>query len=324
VSNGISAIYTKSRFARVVSNHVHDIGITATNSGADPDQIIGINLKGRNRSVNTAPNAYGQIANCNTVDNVGTGAIGVGISCDHLGVGIYSNWIERCGRTGISGGEGTNPTAGDCIKVNFNTIIMRANAFAGTDIFTSTGNQQQIGNTIVSPGAPSIRLRAQGVALKNGLITLNQLMCTGSIGISMKSDGFDVVDFLVTQNVLLAGDYGFLADDDGGHLFTRVSVLDNNFFAAATAAMAGVSLGQCRTRNNRGYVSENGGMSAAIATGATIAHGLSGTPTVFHVTPTAACTDVYVTADAANLTVNFGGGGNVAFSWEAKLAGHYA
>ena len=63
---------------------------------------------------------------------------------------------------------------------------------------------------------------------------------------------------------------------------------------------------------------ENHGISAAIASGATIAHGLGVTPTSFHATPTSAKTDVFVTADATNLTITYGGGGTSTFAWGAK------
>ena len=70
---------------------------------------------------------------------------------------------------------------------------------------------------------------------------------------------------------------------------------------------------------NKGWLTENGGTSAAITTGGTIAHGLPGTPTIFSAVPTGAATDVYVTANATNLIVTFGGGGSVAFSWRAAM-----
>lgn len=78
-----------------------------------------------------------------------------------------------------------------------------------------------------------------------------------------------------------------------------------------------------RIERNRGWMSENGGTSAAIATGGTIAHGLNGTPVNYQVTATDGALDVSVTADATNLTVTFGGGGNKIFSWHARLAYSY-
>lgn len=64
---------------------------------------------------------------------------------------------------------------------------------------------------------------------------------------------------------------------------------------------------------------ENHGLSAAIATGATIAHGLRVAPTTISVIPTGAKTDVYATVDATNITVNYGGGGTSTFHWKAEI-----
>jgi len=72
---------------------------------------------------------------------------------------------------------------------------------------------------------------------------------------------------------------------------------------------------------NVGYVTENSGITGAIATGATVTHGLAGTPT--SVTVTAAesgPTDIYLSGvGAANFAINFGGGGNKTFYWDAKV-----
>ena len=74
-------------------------------------------------------------------------------------------------------------------------------------------------------------------------------------------------------------------------------------------------------RGNIGYVTENGGTSAAIATGATIAHGLASTPTIVQVNAAeAGPTDITISVDAANITVNFGGGGNRTFFWYARIS----
>lgn len=72
-------------------------------------------------------------------------------------------------------------------------------------------------------------------------------------------------------------------------------------------------------RDNDGYKTEAWGTSAVIATGGTIPHGLAVVPTSFRATPTSAGTaDVWVTADATHLTVNFGGGVTIPFTWEAR------
>jgi len=68
------------------------------------------------------------------------------------------------------------------------------------------------------------------------------------------------------------------------------------------------------TRDNRHYG------SAAVATGGTIAHTLRATPTSWGVQPiTGTATGIFVTADATNLTVTFGGGGTQTFKWWAEI-----
>lgn len=72
-------------------------------------------------------------------------------------------------------------------------------------------------------------------------------------------------------------------------------------------------------RDNDVTITENSG-SASKATGGTIAHGLSGTPAFVSVVPTVTgLSNIYVTADATNLTVTFAGGGTNLFYWEARL-----
>lgn len=64
---------------------------------------------------------------------------------------------------------------------------------------------------------------------------------------------------------------------------------------------------------------ENGGISAAIASGATIAHGLGVAPSFITVTAAeTAATDIFATADATNITVTYAGGGTKTFYWSAK------
>jgi hypothetical protein len=73
-------------------------------------------------------------------------------------------------------------------------------------------------------------------------------------------------------------------------------------------------------RGNPGYRSRNSGVTGAIATGVTVAHGLAGTPQSVLVT----CLDaggiaVSATADGTDITFTFAGGGTHLISWEARL-----
>lgn len=65
---------------------------------------------------------------------------------------------------------------------------------------------------------------------------------------------------------------------------------------------------------------ENGGITGAIATGATVAHGLATTPTVIIVTAAeSGPTDIYAdTVGATTFKINYGGGGTKTFYWRAK------
>lgn len=94
-----------------------------------------------------------------------------------------------------------------------------------------------------------------------------------------------------------------------------VSVTTNGFTVAPTLSV----LFNVTFRSNQGFVTVNSG-NATIATGATIAHGLSGIPDSVTVTAgEAGPTDVYLTAvGATTFTVNFGGGGAKKFYWSAE------
>lgn len=74
--------------------------------------------------------------------------------------------------------------------------------------------------------------------------------------------------------------------------------------------------------NNPGFLTRNEGVTGAIATGTTVAHGLAVTPTIVLLqaqdgTPTA----VFPSAIGATFfTVNYTGGGTHAFAWQASIA----
>jgi hypothetical protein len=60
--------------------------------------------------------------------------------------------------------------------------------------------------------------------------------------------------------------------------------------------------------------------SAAVSTGGTIAHGLRAAPSAWGVQQiVTGLSNIYVTADATNLTVNFTGGGSQTFKWWAEI-----
>lgn len=103
---------------------------------------------------------------------------------------------------------------------------------------------------------------------------------------------------------------------------SNIIVADNDFRSNITASFVdGSTSGINRlVKDNISYKTNNGGTSAAIATGGTIAHGLATTPKFVTVNPISGsgATNVTVSFDATNITVAFGGGVNTQFSWSAS------
>jgi hypothetical protein len=73
-------------------------------------------------------------------------------------------------------------------------------------------------------------------------------------------------------------------------------------------------------RDNIGFVTRNAGLATAISSGATVSHGLAGTPELVFVTPlSAGVTDITVTGlSSTTFVINFGGGGTANFAWDAQ------
>jgi len=129
-SNGAYGIYTKSRFTRIVNNAVRNVGLT---TNADADQIIGINVKGADRSATTSPQGFAAVVANNTVLTVGVAATsGTGISIDHSGVTVHGNWIEDAGLKGIVQADSASSADGNIIDAN--VVIGSSNdAYSGIE-----------------------------------------------------------------------------------------------------------------------------------------------------------------------------------------------
>lgn len=104
----------------------------------------------------------------------------------------------------------------------------------------------------------------------------------------------------------------------------RIQILGNSLYGTDREAVivVDVSAQNVEIHNNIGYVTENSGITAAIATATAVNHGLAGTPT--SVTVTAAesgPTDIYVdTVGGTSFKINYGGGGTKTFYWQAEYA----
>jgi hypothetical protein len=133
----------------------------------------------------------------------------------------------------------------------------------------------------------------------------------------------DNADYNVLLNTISSAEFSgndlsMSAPSTANASFTgTIDVLRNIFNAAKKPAFGA---GTFVVKDNKGYPTENSGITDAIATGATVAHGLAGTPTMVMVTAAeSGPTDIYLSAvGATNFVINYGGGGNKTFYWQAE------
>jgi hypothetical protein len=109
---------------------------------------------------------------------------------------------------------------------------------------------------------------------------------------------------------------------------TNILLRNNEVTAPATAVFGSGSSSQLTTpaNNNRatggsGLVVQSKGVTGLIATGGTVSHGLSVTPTNVVIAPAdTGVTDFFVSAlGASTFTINYSGGGTHAFYWRAEF-----
>ena len=98
-----------------------------------------------------------------------------------------------------------------------------------------------------------------------------------------------------------------------------VQLKNNRFLGTFDNPAYFEEVGTLKASGNEGFVTENSG-TASVETGATVNHGLAGTPTLVTVTAAeSGPTDIYVSdVGASTFKINFGGGGTKQFYWYAE------
>jgi hypothetical protein len=206
------------------------------------------------------------------------------------------------------------------------TIANNQLNFTGDPVFGTSntdvvGRLMVTGNTLIGDGTTT------GIVLRSGTdIQIHNNFFDGCNGyaILIGGAGATLNDVGITNNAFGDGvSYGI---DIAGGTLSKIRILDNDFSSVSVAGIFGTIPADTRIRGNRGYVSENGGVTAAIATATTVTHSCAATPTIVTVTALdTGPTDVYVSAiGATTFTINYGGGGTHVFGWEAKTSYHYA
>lgn len=244
---------------------------------------------------------------------------------------IANNQITRIILAGIKL-EG----AGGCEE---NTIIGNVISYAGVNGISCLGDRNTlIGNTVEECEEDNIIIAGKWNAI------IGNTVCES------RKHGIRVIDYdenTIIGNIIKDNDFNNLAsyhgiylqnsdrniimgnrcrDNDKYEIYLDAnsdnnSVIGNHVYGTDHVNTIIDSGANNRIRDNVGFVSENSGLSGAIATGATIAHGLDGTPVFASVAAAeAGPTDIHISVGAANITVNFGGGGNKTFFWRASLA----
>ena len=151
-----------------------------------------------------------------------------------------------------------------------------------------------------------------GAVLGNNFNGINQGIFVGSSAA--------ISNIVINSNTFNGINVGSLPN--GVVLFSNSSncTLAFNTFNGCTTPVTDAGTGNVKA-GNVGYVTRNSGVTGAIATGATVTHGLASTPTSVVLTQQdAAPTAVYPSAiGGTTFTINYAGGGTHAFSWQASF-----
>jgi parallel beta-helix repeat protein len=239
----------------------------------------------------------------------------------------YSTTVSECtiqGNTMRGCRVGVDIANGSRVLIDGNVIT---NCTDGVNI-QSVLQPSSVSDNVISGGSRGIRILngevlvtgnvCQGGANQTGTFT-GRLTLAPALGETAKVYASDnkFIDGLGGASTNI---YGVQCEGAGT---IDLQVIDNDL----RGNTAGVNNppANARIQNNLGYVTNNGGQTAAIATGTTVNHGCASTPTIVQVTPLAGTpTDVTVTSiNSTTFTINFGGGGSHAFAWEAKTTYYY-
>jgi len=346
IANGNGGITISTCSDSLVTGNIL-IGRSATGSIG---QEIGINA--------VAYDVY-DARRCLISDNYIEGFSATGINVDgHNNVVVQNNYLKNCGFTSLSYPAikiaESFSTSGSIVKGNHLFITSGyANYGAGTAAITcSAGSGKTVNrivikdNVITNPNDLGMDLRR----IADIHVTDNEIIGTDDATFFQREPiSLDTcTDINISNNKIVEALRGLsiVSCTDGviqdnhfsgptntiATLYTLTSstglwIHNNRIDATVTTAVAAPTTVISTPSNNNivtndsKVITENKGVTSAIATGSTISHGLSFTPTVVLVTAAeTGPTDVYVSSvGASTFAINFGGGGSKTFYWQAFL-----
>ena len=310
-SGEAAGIYTKVRQAVISGNVIKDI----VGAGAD-STIVGINIKGNSRGSTASPQGFNTIVSDNAIVNAG--GYGIRAQCDE--VIISNNLIEEPGNSAIS------------VDSSGSNIIVSANrgyvASPGTTIGVRcawNGERVRITDNVMEGFLYPCNISAAESETLSYLLVEGNLLAagTGGSGVRFNVNALGTLTYPVVRgNIITSDNNGIVLDDTGT---TTGLVIELNDLRDSSTEVSGTAPTGTVFRNNLGYITSNGGVTSAIATGSTVTHGMSVTPTIVNVSALDSGTaDIYITAiGATTFTINYGGGGTHVFAWEAKSGDFY-
>lgn len=198
----------------------------------------------------------------------------------------------------------------------------RTNAVPGV-IVNNCVDTRLVGNDVFGCGGDGILVENSN----NIVLTNNACNANGQAGGASSKVGIHVTN---STNCQLLGNtannvnYGFGSASQATGISSDGTSDFNTFIANSCASNLSSQIFFSGThdivKDNRGILVENSGVSGAIATGATVSHGLSAAPTVVLLTAADGTPTNYFpsTFTSSTFTVTFSGGGSHAFYWIAK------
>jgi parallel beta-helix repeat protein len=233
----------------------------------------------------------------------------------------------------VDGGTGNAIDNGVATYVNIlgNTVrnITPGTEQRGIVVAGATGGQV-VSNICTGNGHQGILIAdSANIVVSGNTVANNGKAVVQQHGIRVWANAANVADITVVGNRAFDNStatqlLGIGLRYEVGRTMTNVRVAENELVGNATAGFSneggGGTLTGLSTWGNTGYVTQNSGITGAIATLATVAHGLSVTPTIVLLTaqdgvPTA----VFPSAiGATTFTINYTGGGTHAFAWSAQ------
>ena len=229
-----------------------------------------------------------------------------------------SIWLAGCNKVSMNNVYSLNATAeglaimGYAYQLAISNCHFNSNGEAGIGFYPIlTTIQENIDNSFIVGDTSN-------VVISNSMIAAN-----GANGIFFSIDTGAVPTY-VSKHVIINGceiygntGYGIqVTDTIASDLRVSSNFISGNTLGGIFEATAGSIV----CDRNSGWITEKSSITAAIASGATVAHGLSVTPTSVIVTAAeTGPTNIYVTSvGTTTFAVNFGGGGSKTFYWWAK------